>query len=357
MKYLLSVLLLSFSAFAQAPPVVLAITPNSGPDTGGTSVIITGNNLHTAVNCLLPCPPRVVFGDIAVDAVEVSPQRLDVTTPAHAAGVVDVTVVIPGRDPVVVDNGFTFQQGPESAWERVLLPIYVKGTVPGSYGTQWATDLWVHNGGSQPVMLADVVCGPDVVCPPVIPLTVTLHPGHSLHNPTQFFTLTRSNPSQLLYISKQGAPDVSLGLRVADVSRSNLNGGTDLPVIREGEFLTRTAQFHGVRLDNQNFRLLLRVYDVTYSEAMFAVQFFAAGEDMMEPIYGTTLTARTPQLPPFRHEAAYAELDITPLLNLRLAWPQVARIQIRPMTPGSQYWAVVSLTNNQTQLVTLITPQ
>lgn len=356
MKHLLPVLLFSFSAFAQAP-VILSITPNSGPDTGGTSVVITGNNLHTAVACVLPCPPRVVFGDIAVDAVEVSAHRIDVTTPAHAPGVVDVTVVIPGREPAVVQDGFTFLEGPESAYERVLLPIYVKDTVPGSHGTRWATDLWIHNGGGEPVLLADVVCAPEVVCPPVIPLTVALQPGHSLHNPTQFFTPGRTNPGQLLYISKQGAQDVSLGLRVADTSRNSLNGGTELPVIREGEFLTRAAQLHGVPLDNRNFRILLRVYDVTYSEALFAVQFFAADENATTPIYGTTLTAKTPRVPPFRGEAAYAELDITPLLNLRLAWPEVARIQIRPMTPGSRYWAMLSLTNNETQLVTLVTPQ
>lgn len=50
-------------------------------------------------------------------------------------------------------------------------------------------------------------------------------------------------------------------------------------------------------------------------------------------------------------------LDITQLLHLRLAWPQSARIEVQPLTAGSRYWAVVSLTNNETQLVTLVTPQ
>ena len=59
----------------------------------------------------------------------------------------------------------------------------------------------------------------------------------------------------------------------------------------------------------------------------------------------------------FRSEAAYAQLDITDLLKLRKAWPAVARVEIVPRTPGSRYWAFVSLTNNQTQLVTLVTPQ
>lgn len=356
MKRILFVLLVTTGAFAQAP-VILSITPDEGPAGGGTAVVIAGNNLHTPVNCILPCPPQVVFGDIAVDAVEVSDRELNVTTPAHAAGFVDVTVAIPGRDPVVVEDGFTFLQGPESLYERVLLPVYIQGAVPGAYGTQWATDFWLHNGGTTSVSIADRVCPPTLVCPPVFPLTLELPAGGSLHNPADFTPASRSNPSQVLYVSRQGGKDVSMGLRVADLSRSTLNAGTDLPVIRDAEFLTRTAQLFNVPLDNQTFRILLRVYDVTYPEALFAVRFHPSGNAPVPPVYGTTVTAKTPKTGEFRPEAAYAELDITQLLQLRLAWPQSARVEIRPLTAGSRYWAMVSLTNNQTQLVTLVTPQ
>ncbi len=356
MKHILFAFFVSVSAWAQAPPVIASIKPTAGPASGGTEVVITGSNLDMQIACLLPCPPRVGFGDIFVDAVQVSAQQLNVTTPAHAPGVVDVTVSIPGRPDVVVDDGFTFVQGPESQYERVLLPIYLNGVVPGAHGTQWATDFWMHNGGSESVSIADRVCPANQVCPPVIPLTLTLEAGHSLHNPTDFFPASRNNPSQLLYIFNTGAQDVSMGLRVADISRNTLNGGTDLPVIRESEFRSRTAQLLNVPLDNQTFRILLRVYDVTYSEAIFAVRVYAADDATVPSVYATTLTAKTPKSGVFRPEAAYAELDITQLLNLRLAWPQTARIEIQPMTPGSRYWAFVSLTNNQTELVTLVTP-
>ncbi len=355
-RRLLLTLLVSTGALAQAP-VIHSITPDSGPDTGGTAVVITGDDLHTAVACLLPCPPRVAFGDIEVDAVEISAHQLNVTTPAHAAGVVDVTVTIPGRDPAVVEDGFTFLDGVESAWERVLLPIYLNGIIHGAHGARWSTDFWMHNSGAMGVLLANRVCPAGEACLAVFPLTLTLEAGHSLHNPDDFFRPDRSNPSQLLYVSKTGAQDVSMGLRVADVSRNDLHGGTDLPVIREDEFLTRVTQLFNVPLDGQTFRLLLRVYDITYSEASFAVRFYPSGEGVAGPVYGTTLRARTPRIGPFRGEAAYAELDIAQLLHLRLAWPQSARIEIEPLTPGSRYWAVVSLTNNETQLVTLITPQ
>ena len=360
MKYLKSMvfaLLLAVSVLAQEAPVILSIAPNSGPDTGGTEIAINGDHLSTPVACLLPCPPRVGFDGLFVDAVQVSDHQLTVTTPAHSAGAVDVTIAIPGRPGVVVENGFTFVQGPESAYERVLLPIYLQGVVPGAHGTQWATELWMHNGGEAAVSIANRVCPPNMACPAVFPLTLSLDAGRSLHNPTEFFTNWRTNPSLLLYVSKPGAQDVSIGLRVADKSGQTLNGGTELPVVRDGEFLTRVSQLHNVPLDNQNFRILLRVYDVAYSEALFGVRIFPSTQEPAQAIYTTALVAKTSVQPPFRDEAAYAELDITPLLNLRLAWPQNARIEITPMTPGSQYWAFVSLTNNQTQLVTVVTPQ
>lgn len=358
MKRTFFAVLVSVSAFAQAPPVIQSITPNRGPESGGTEVVLRGTNLSTQIACILPCPPRVGFGDVFVDVLEVSDQQLNVTTPVHPSGVVDVTISIPGRPDVVVEDGFTFVDDIESPYELVLLPLYFPGTLPGAFDTQWSTDLWIHNGGSEGISIADRVCPDSAPCPPVIPVSRGLEAGHSLHNPTEFFRPARTNLSQILYVSNQGANDVSFGLRVADTSRHALNGGTDLPVVREGELLTRTTQLHNVPMDNSTFRLLLRVYDLSYSEAQFAVRFYpATHEDPKPSIYSLTLTAKTPRQGPFRAEAAYAELDIAQLLNLRLAWPQVARIEIEPLTPGSRYWGFVSLTNNETQLVTLITPQ
>lgn len=355
-RFLLSVLALftTLAAFAQNP-VVTAIEPNQGPADGGTRIVVRGDNLSTQVNCLLPCPPRVVFGDVAVDAFEESDERLVVVTPAHVPGTVDVTVVIPGREPVVVQNGFTFLGGADAGWEQVLLPIYLKEPVPGANGSLWRTDFRIRNHGNEPVRLAPWECPPNMACPPVFPLTYTLQPNQTLHNPADFSSRPGSNPSRLLFVSAPAT--VSMNLRVADVSRSTLNAGTDLPVIRPHELLRGTAQLFNVPLDAQNYRVLLRVYDLAYSRAGFEVRLYAEGVENEPPAHVAVLTAVTEQTGAFRSEAAYAQLDVTDLLKLRKAWPAAARIEILPTTPGSRYWAFVSITNNQTQLVTLVTPQ
>src|SRR5688572_26095504 len=91
----LVLLLLSLSATAQtAAPVITSIQPQVGSSQGGTLVTITGANLGLPPNfsCVLPCPAKVRFGSAEVAAIDEHNHSLTVRTPAHAAGVVDVTV-------------------------------------------------------------------------------------------------------------------------------------------------------------------------------------------------------------------------------------------------------------------------
>jgi hypothetical protein len=76
-------------ALAAGLPTVTAVSPNRGPDAGGTTVTITGTNLTAAT--------AVNFGATAGSSVlVVSDTSLTVTTPAHVSATVDITVVGPG---------------------------------------------------------------------------------------------------------------------------------------------------------------------------------------------------------------------------------------------------------------------
>src|SRR5208282_4959445 len=72
-------------AIPPAPPAVTSVTPNVGPDAGGTSVSISGSEFTSA--------STVDFGSSAATAVKVnSPESITATAPAGAEGNVDVTV-------------------------------------------------------------------------------------------------------------------------------------------------------------------------------------------------------------------------------------------------------------------------
>ncbi len=82
------------------PPTVSTIVPSSGSTAGGTAVTITGTNLSSTT--------AVTFGGTAATSFTVSSAtQVAATTPAHAAGVVDVVVTTSGGTSTST-GGFTF---------------------------------------------------------------------------------------------------------------------------------------------------------------------------------------------------------------------------------------------------------
>jgi IPT/TIG domain len=75
-------------------PTVTALFPYAGPITGGTTVNVTGTNFNNNAGSTVP---TVRFGGVAAPIVLFkSDTLLTVASPAHAAGVVDVTVTNAG---------------------------------------------------------------------------------------------------------------------------------------------------------------------------------------------------------------------------------------------------------------------
>jgi hypothetical protein len=74
--------------YTATPPTVTGVSPNTGYTTGSTSVTVTGTNLFAAT--------AVDFGTSAATVTSCSPTSCSVTSPAHAAGTVDVTVTTAG---------------------------------------------------------------------------------------------------------------------------------------------------------------------------------------------------------------------------------------------------------------------
>ncbi len=86
------------------PPTVTAISPTSGPTSGGTKVTITGTNFVTGAT--------VKFGSLTATAVTFnSVTSITATSPAESAGTVNVTVTTPGGGTSAISTAdqFTYQ--------------------------------------------------------------------------------------------------------------------------------------------------------------------------------------------------------------------------------------------------------
>ena len=350
-------LLLPAALYAQNPTIT-SVSPASGPASGGTQVAITGTNLGLPPGfaCILPCPARVSFGTSEVAVIEETNTRLVAVTPAHEAATVAVTVKTGDGRSVTVPAAFTYIGGAEAQYEALLLPVYLDGTVPGNKGSLWKTDFWIRNAGSANVALAPWVCPEGTVCLPVFPLTRPLLPGETLKNLPAMFRPPTNNPARLLYVERSGLPFVHTALRVYDASREGLNAGTDLPIVRNSELRTRGFQLLNVPADAR-FRQHLRVYDLANTQSRFRVSIYenTTGTSTAQPIHQTELAASTNDSGEFRVAPAYAEIaSIQDLLGTSNA--QSLRVEIEPLTAGSRFWAFISVTNNDTQFVTLVTP-
>jgi hypothetical protein len=86
---------------AAAPPTVSGIVPPQGSTAGGTGVTITGTGFATGA--------AVTLGGLAATAVSVqNDTTITATTPAHAAGAVDVVVTNPDTQHGTQAGGFTY---------------------------------------------------------------------------------------------------------------------------------------------------------------------------------------------------------------------------------------------------------
>lgn len=118
--------------FAYVGPAVSGVTPAAGATTGGTLVTLTGSGLGGAT--------EVLFGGVPGTGLTVAPDgmSLTVTAPAHAAGAVDLQVVLPGED-AVVPGGFTYAVAPS-----------VTGITPASGPTVGGQTVIITGTGFQP---------------------------------------------------------------------------------------------------------------------------------------------------------------------------------------------------------------
>jgi hypothetical protein len=153
-----------------------------------------------------------------------------------------------------------------------------------------------------------------------------------------------------LLLPRADADDVSVAIRIRDTSRVSEGFGTEIPAVREEDMAyDEPLTMLDVPLESR-YRGKLRVYaflpDVLTSEAR--VQLVARGGDAQPGLQVLQLRrdcATCPEMP------LYGELDLP-------ATTVLGRVDVRIDGPDEALtWGFITITNNDTQQVTTVTPQ
>src|SRR6266545_2039211 len=139
---ILLLLLIGCAVPIAAQPTVTTITPAGGLIDGGEYVHVHGMNLIGAplVCPIVTCFPFVKFGDTYGTIVDKTSNEIVVVAPAHAAGVVDLQVNVPGMPPVTAVSGYRYQEPASSETVRLLVPVAISAA--GALGTNWRTEFF-----------------------------------------------------------------------------------------------------------------------------------------------------------------------------------------------------------------------
>ncbi len=351
-------LLLGTTAFAQ-PFQVLGVAPSSGPTTGGTQVTIRMNQLP---NCpILPPSPTVRFGAVSVVAGTNGVDSFVVNSPAHAAGSVGLTINACGMDELTVANGFTYVTLTDPDYEKVLLPVLFFGA--GAHGSLWATNISVYNAGVNTIVTPNAQFAGGPACPAVCGCgPIAQIPPRSTADVCGLF----ADPAGLiLYMPKSSANDLHYHARAVDTSRSTANAGTEIPVVREREFRTDAIHLQNLQLDEQHFRLGLRVFNPDQhdgAQVRLEVLDTRSIEVYGEHIITLSYPIRNIVPDPYPNRPAYANLGdldriVREILGTRADSIDRFHLRLTPVTPNIRIWAFATITNNETQLITTVSPQ
>lgn len=340
-----------------ASPIVHSVTPSSGPAAGGTTVVIRGTNF--SFNCITCSPPfadpLVYFDNIPAPSVRfVDSTTLEVVTPPHLPGTASVTVMnLDGSEPPsdTLENGFTYTGEISEAFDPLLFPIFLP-PIPGAHGSEFRTTarLW-NKSATETITLYgyDRTCS--LIDPPIGPETpMALAPRDK--QALRLWPECSSTVGRLLYVPK-GDHNVAASLRVWETSRQAENHGVEIPVARIEDFSTDSIALVDVPTDPK-FRLTLRVYGRNRGETLVNLWYgsgsgtccadtwnslqlpMQAGRNIFEPSYAVFTDFDPAEgFPPF---------------------PETINVLVQSHD-GHPIWAFLTVTNNETQHITTITPQ
>ena len=352
MRLPLLVLSILLAASLGAVPAITEISPQEGFSFGATHVIIDGSGFTDGA-------VTVLFDDRPATVIHVEPTRLHVrVNPPPSVGPqgesADVTVRVAGHGEATLTNVFFFHelaQGSRQDYTQVLVPL-TYAPIHGAHGSVWEAELRAFNTSHQTTLRMP---GPEEHFTEIpMDFAVIVEP-----RTTERVLLTRREPGvdgHFLYVPNALVPNAKMSLRVRDTSEHSGNLGADVPVVR----LDQGAQdltIVDIPVDGR-YRAMLRIYAFTPEPMRVGVTVLPEDGDTPYAQFDVMLHGiLTTEFVPFPPHPAYIALDPIPV---------EARVDGRPLRieltnyganvspPLANIWAFVSLTNNETNEVTII---
>jgi len=313
---------------ARAPLIVrdaetLIISPYAVPVTGGRITIKSLGFLSALLTIDGITVPMSAGGDIFPHA----------DAPPHAPGAVDVTVdtgsskftskaALIYYDPATADP---------AVFEPILFPVSFQG--PGAQGSQWLTENFIY--ASEPAFFRDPL--PCANCSPT---------------PNAFSKqlFNDGNPwGHVLYAIRGTTDSLALASRIRDTSRQAQTAGTEVPVVRENDFRAQ-LRFLNVPVDSR-YRVMLRLWSFgEYPQFIVNVDSLALD---VAPLSVTRIPGTA---------MWFGSIDVTSLVSKGSTNP--TSVLVYPSGYGSccasqqfpPIWGMLSITNNDTQQVTIVSP-
>jgi hypothetical protein len=324
------------------------VRPNTR-GSGSEVVHLTGKGLVGCSTSLSPivCEEITVhFGTTAAEVVSKTPDEIVVRQPGPTPGTFDVTI----EKPAVTLRATAAYHVPkptglnEAFYERTLLPVFWSG--PGAFGAQWQTTASLYNANEYTLTSAH---------------SSVLHSVCVIANcdprPLPNSTTTASADSSLIAgvveeLSRQAMEKIDLGLIIRDTSRSAQDLGTEIPVVRQPQLYARTFSIPNVPNDPR-YRLTLRLYSIE-SATVFGLRIYTNASSNPVVTKSIALTA----------DAGLRNGGFVVINDLFTAYPEIGafgplRVEIDPgIRDGyKSAWGFITVTNNDTQHVTVLSPQ
>ena len=239
------------------------------------------------------------------------------------------------------------QDANADGFESILFPIGLVGQqVPGAYGTVWTGAIYMQNNSGDSVGLVRSFVG----------LT-----GFGVYGPGYLGPIgelgVRPDLGLLLTPFTHEASQITFSNRIWETTRAAQPRGVEIPVVRERDFFRGPQAFLGVP-SGPNVRIALRVYDPRIHDTPARQQISAVVLNPNGNVLGE-FELSPERVVPERNQVTqpgFAAVNDVAALVPAVLQHDTIHIRVRTLT-GGEYWAMVSVTDNATQTVSIVTAQ